>query len=113
MYGARVSKEVIVSAGALATPQLLMLSGLGPKQALQAQKITVVKDIPELGQKLQVRVLRVNDSTWRSTFFAFINEGSSMDCKVIIISLDFCYQCADWHHYVVNTRSMIRTQPTL
>ncbi|KAF8027421.1 hypothetical protein BT93_E0351 [Corymbia citriodora subsp. variegata] len=42
--------EVIVSAGALGSPQLLMLSGLGPKAHLQAHNISLVLDQPMVGQ---------------------------------------------------------------
>lgn len=42
--------EVIVSAGALGSPQLLMLSGIGPGKQLRAQNITVVLDQPFVGQ---------------------------------------------------------------
>ena len=38
-------KEVIVSAGAVMSPQLLMLSGIGPKEHLQSHKVHVI-DIP-------------------------------------------------------------------
>lgn len=47
------SKEVIVSASALRTPQLLMLSGVGPAHVLHQHNITVVKDLPGVGQNLQ------------------------------------------------------------
>lgn len=42
--------EIIISAGALGTPQLLMLSGVGPKAQLQAHNISVVLDQPMVGQ---------------------------------------------------------------
>jgi choline dehydrogenase-like flavoprotein len=40
------SKEVIVSAGAYRTPQLLLLSGIGPRDELEKQGIPVVTDLP-------------------------------------------------------------------
>lgn len=42
--------EIIVSAGALGSPQLLMLSGVGPSAHLKAHNITVVVDQPMVGQ---------------------------------------------------------------
>jgi choline dehydrogenase len=44
--------EVIVSAGAINTPKLLMLSGVGPKDALSALHIPVVANIPAIGSNL-------------------------------------------------------------
>ncbi|WP_028223900.1 GMC family oxidoreductase [Paraburkholderia ferrariae] len=46
-------KEVILSAGALQSPQLLMLSGVGPKDELQRHGIKVVSDLPGVGKNLQ------------------------------------------------------------
>ncbi|XWS38426.1 hypothetical protein CRYUN_Cryun19dG0130500 [Craigia yunnanensis] len=42
--------EIIISAGALGSPQLLMLSGVGPAAHLKAHNITVVLDQPLVGQ---------------------------------------------------------------
>ncbi|XP_071689666.1 protein HOTHEAD-like [Rutidosis leptorrhynchoides] len=42
--------EIILSAGALGSPQLLMLSGIGPKEQLDAQNIKVVHQQPFVGK---------------------------------------------------------------
>jgi choline dehydrogenase-like flavoprotein len=44
--------EVLVSAGAFGSPQLLMLSGIGPAEHLQAHGIAVVHDLPGVGENL-------------------------------------------------------------
>ncbi|KAK5112246.1 hypothetical protein LTR62_004407 [Meristemomyces frigidus] len=49
------SKEVIISAGAFNTPQLLKLSGIGPKSELDSFGIDVIADLPGVGTNLQDR----------------------------------------------------------
>lgn len=49
----KARREVVLSAGALASPQLLMVSGIGPKDALAKHGITVRHDAKGVGQNLQ------------------------------------------------------------
>ncbi|MEY8141175.1 GMC family oxidoreductase [Falsihalocynthiibacter sp. CO-5D18] len=49
----RADGEIILSAGALITPQLLMLSGLGPAEHLQKHGVKVVEDLQGVGQNLK------------------------------------------------------------
>lgn len=49
---ARVRKEVILSAGALESPRLLMLSGIGSGTTLRAAGVPMLLDLPSVGQNL-------------------------------------------------------------
>ncbi len=49
---ARCRGEVIVSGGAYGSPQLLLLSGLGPAEHLQEMGVPVVRDMPSVGSNL-------------------------------------------------------------
>jgi choline dehydrogenase len=49
----RARREVVLSAGAIQTPQLLMLSGIGDPSALRAFGIALVHESPEVGRNLQ------------------------------------------------------------
>jgi len=51
-WKARARREVIVCGGAINSPQLLLLSGLGPAEELTAFGIPIVKDLPGVGKNL-------------------------------------------------------------
>ncbi len=53
LTGVNAEREVIISTGAINSPHLLMLSGVGPADQLKKQGIEVVQDAPEVGQNLQ------------------------------------------------------------
>lgn len=61
----KAGKEVILSAGAYNSPQLLQLSGVGDSEELKKHGITVQKHLPGVGQNLQDHMV----------FFAIFNTG--------------------------------------
>lgn len=50
---ARAEREVIVAAGAIGSPRLLLLSGVGPADELRKAGVEVVHDLPGVGKNLQ------------------------------------------------------------
>ncbi|KAK9778880.1 hypothetical protein SCAR479_04116 [Seiridium cardinale] len=69
------SNEVVLSAGALDSPKILMHSGLGPANQLEKFNIPVVRDIPLVGQGLRdhqfcpLVFTRAKDTTNRASFY--------------------------------------------
>lgn len=61
----QASREVILSAGAVNSPQLLMLSGIGPAAELKQHGIEVRHDLPQVGKGLQDH-LAVSHYYWAS-----------------------------------------------
>ncbi|KAJ7721459.1 alcohol oxidase [Mycena metata] len=55
-FRARAAKEVVVCCGALGSPQLLLLSGIGRKEDLKAHSLDTVVDLPGVGAHLQDHV---------------------------------------------------------
>ncbi|RZC41635.1 glucose dehydrogenase [FAD, quinone] [Asbolus verrucosus] len=62
----KARNEIIVSGGAIGSPQILMLSGIGPKQHLQSLGIDVIQDL-KVGENLQ-------DHEFYLGFYASIDE---------------------------------------
>ncbi|KAH0032186.1 alcohol oxidase, partial [Aureobasidium melanogenum] len=56
-YTLNATREVILSAGAFQSPQLLMVSGLGPKKILQQHNISMIADRPGIGSNMWDHVL--------------------------------------------------------
>ncbi|XP_057652624.1 4-pyridoxate dehydrogenase-like [Diorhabda carinulata] len=60
IYKAEANKEIILAAGAINTPQLLILSGVGPKSELAQLGIEVIRDLPAVGRNLQDHPMFLN-----------------------------------------------------
>lgn len=74
-FVAKAKKEVVLSAGAINTPQILMLSGIGPKADLDQHKIKLVQDLP-VGKNLQ-------DHVYVPIFFAFPKLTATLDAEML------------------------------
>ena len=75
----KARREVILSAGALQSPQLLMLSGVGPGAHLQALGLPVLHDLPGVGQHLHdhIDVVQVVDAPGHHDLFGLSLAGAA------------------------------------
>jgi choline dehydrogenase-like flavoprotein len=53
LFNVSAGAEVILSAGALHTPTILLRSGIGPAEYLESQGVDVVVDLPGVGSNFQ------------------------------------------------------------
>ena len=75
------NKEIIVSGGAFGSPQILMLSGVGPTEHLKQHNIDVVHDLPGVGQNLRDHIDYVQTykvAAREDTFGISISGGTKM-----------------------------------
>ncbi len=75
----RAGREVILAAGAVASPQILMVSGIGAADEIRAHGIKVVADLPGVGKNLQDHlqarpVYRTNLSTINTEINSFAKQ---------------------------------------
>ncbi len=82
---ARASREVLLSAGALLSPQLLMLSGIGPAAHLRDHGIEVAHDLPGVGANLHdhVDVVLVYNAPHLTDLFGMSLTGMARAVKGI------------------------------
>ncbi|KAF2258968.1 oxidoreductase [Lojkania enalia] len=66
------NREVILSAGAFQSPQLLMVSGVGPRETLEEHGIEVLADRPGVGQNMEDHVL------FGTTYRVNVQTGSTL-----------------------------------
>ena len=82
---AKAAREVLLCAGALMSPQILMLSGIGPAAHLQANGVSVQHDLPGVGRNLHdhVDVVQVVDAPRLDDLFGLSLTGMGRVIKGI------------------------------
>ena len=83
----RAAREVVLSAGAIGSPQILQLSGIGPAAHLQANGIEVVADLPGVGENLQDH-LQIR-SVFRITGAKTLNTSANSLLGKMMIGLEY------------------------
>ncbi|KAJ6471954.1 hypothetical protein C8R45DRAFT_1217918 [Mycena sanguinolenta] len=73
------TKEIILSAGTIGTPQILLLSGIGPSAELDKQGIATLVDSPDVGKNMQDQpIFFLQWEANGTTLAPFLNDGDAI-----------------------------------
>jgi len=100
------NKEVILCAGAIQSPQLLKVSGIGPKEELKKFDIELIKDLPAVGENLK-------DHVWTGTSdFSKVNGLNNIIKKTGFVNHLFRYfrkKESLLNHSIIETTSFFKS----
>ena len=108
-FSVSARRDVILSAGAIASPQLLMLSGIGPAGHLRDQGLDVVVDSPGVGQNFQDHcdvVIAVSDRSQSS--YAVSARGLS---RLMAAPLQYLRRRGPLTSNMVEAGGFVRSRP--
>ncbi|HEY8067456.1 MAG TPA: choline dehydrogenase [Burkholderiales bacterium] len=109
---ARASREVLLCGGSFNSPQLLQLSGVGPRALLEEHGIPVVLDAPEVGEGLQDHFYC--RTFWRANKPITLNDDMASLFRQAKIGLDyFLFKRGPLTVSAGHAAAFVRTRPEL
>ncbi|EST09590.1 Glucose-methanol-choline oxidoreductase, C-terminal [Kalmanozyma brasiliensis GHG001] len=102
-------REVILSAGAIGSPQILQLSGFGCKELLEKHNVTLVKELPGVGQNLQDHLTTAvtytpADGLVLPTETNLTKQASFVDSSVAYVTLDKLYGANETSNFIARAK---------
>jgi choline dehydrogenase-like flavoprotein len=100
VYQVNARREVLCCAGAIKTPQILMLSGIGPKGELERLDIPVVKELDAVGRNLsdvRIQVKLSRELVNLSLSWILASDGNGALPSEASHCRSACY--SDWWNY--------------
>jgi choline dehydrogenase len=108
---ARASREVILSGGSYNSPQLLLLSGIGPAEEVAAHGITPVHDLPGVGKNLSEHPMVGTGFAAKGTD-TFLNQ-LRFDRLVTHFLRYAVTRTGNFANQVITANAFVRTRPEL